>query len=66
MIKGYLGERKPDHIVDDRLAGARLFHVLILVKLVKRRVPLNKKEWGAMTARMIEQAAQALHKAVAV
>jgi len=66
LLTGYLGEGKPDPVVLDRLARARLFYVLILVKIVIRRVPLYKKEWGAMTARMIEQAAQALHKAVAV
>jgi hypothetical protein len=39
---------------------------LILVKIVVWRVPLYKKEWAAMTARMIEQAAQALHKTIEV
>ena len=66
LLKGYLGEGKPDHILYDRLARARLFYVLILMKIVVRRVPLYKKEWAVMTARMIEQAAQALHKTVEV
>ena len=66
LLKGYLGEGEPDHIVYERLARARLFHVLILVKIVVRRVPLYQKEWAAMTARMIERAAQVLHKTIEV
>ena len=65
LLEGYLaGER--DHMIHERLARARLFHALILVKIVVRRVPLYKKEWGAMTARMIERAAQVLHKTIEV
>jgi len=65
LLGGYLaGER--DHIIHERLARARLFHVLILVKIVVRRVPLYKKEWGVMTARMIERAAQVLYKTIEV
>jgi len=66
LLKGYSGEGKPDHTVYERLARARLFYALILVKIVVRRVPLYKKEWAAMTGRMIEQAAQALHKTIEV
>jgi len=66
LLKGYLGEGKPGHTVSERLARASLFHVLILVKIVVRRVPLYRKEWAAMTARMIERAAQALHKTIEV
>ena len=66
LLKGYLGEGELDHIVYERLARARLFHVLILVKIVVRRVPLYQKEWAAMTARMIERAAQVLHKTIDV
>jgi thiamine kinase-like enzyme len=62
LLKGYLGEGKPDQIVHERLARARLFYALILVKIVVRRVPLYKKEWATMTARMIERAAQVLHQ----
>jgi Ser/Thr protein kinase RdoA (MazF antagonist) len=66
LLKGYLGEGKPDHMVSERLARARLFYVLILVKIVLRRVPLYKKEWPTTTARMIVRAAQELHKAAEV
>ncbi|MEO7840014.1 MAG: aminoglycoside phosphotransferase family protein, partial [Anaerolineales bacterium] len=66
LLKGYRRNGGPDSIVSERLARAKLFHVLILVKIVIRRVPLYKKEWAAMTAQLIEQAAQALHKAKAV
>jgi len=66
LLKGYSGEGKSDQIVDERLARARLFHILILVKIVVRRVPIYKKEWGTMTARMIERAAQTLHKTIEV
>jgi aminoglycoside phosphotransferase (APT) family kinase protein len=66
LLKGYLGEGEPDHTVRERLARARLFYVLILVKIVIRRVPLYRKQWAGMTARMIEQAAQALHKTMEV
>ncbi len=66
LLKGYLGQAGRDQIVDQRLARARLFHALILAKIVVRRVPLYKKEWAAMTARMIERANQALHKTIAV
>jgi phosphotransferase family enzyme len=62
LLKGYSGEGKPDQIVHERLARARLFYVLILVKIVVRRVPIYKTEWPAMTTRMIERAAQVLHK----
>jgi thiamine kinase-like enzyme len=62
LLKGYLGEGEPDQTVHDRLRRARLFYVLILVKIVVRRVPLYKKEWTSMTARMIERAAQVLHQ----
>jgi thiamine kinase-like enzyme len=60
LLKGYSGEEKTDQIVHERLARARLFHVLILVKIVVRRVPIYKTEWATMTARMIERAAQLL------
>ena len=66
LLKGYLGEGEPDHTVYERLARARLFYTLILVKIVVRRVPIYRKEWAAKTARMIERAAQVLHKAMEV
>ena len=46
LLKGYLGEGEPDQTVHERLARARLFHVLILVKIVVRRVPLYRKGVG--------------------
>lgn len=64
LLKGYVGEGEPDQILRERLARARLFHVLILVKIVARRVPIYKDEWSAMTARLIERAAQVLHQTV--
>ena len=62
LLKGYQGEGEHDQTVHERLRRARLFYVLILVKIVVRRVPLYKKEWATMTARMIERAAQELHQ----
>jgi hypothetical protein len=62
LLKGYVGTGKPDPLIRERLARARLFHVLILTKIVIRRVSLYQKEWKTTTARMIEQAAQVLHK----
>lgn len=61
LLKGYLGEGEPDPMVYQRLARARLFYILILVKIVARRVPLYQKEWAAVTTRMIEHAAHALN-----
>ena len=66
LLKGYLGDGEPDHTVYERLAGARLFYILILMKIVIRRVPLYQKEWAAKTARVIERAAQVLHETVKV
>ena len=66
LLKGYLGDGEPDHTVYERLARARLFYILILMKIVIRRVPLYQKEWAAKTAWMIERAAQALHETVEV
>src|SRR6185295_6242859 len=42
LLKGYLGEGEPDHTVYERLARARLFYTLILVKIVVRRVPIYR------------------------
>jgi hypothetical protein len=65
LLKGYGGAGKPDPLVHERLARARLFYALILVKIVARRVPLYQKEWTAMTARMIGRAAQILQETIA-
>jgi hypothetical protein len=64
LLNGYMGARASDQTLQDRLRRARLFHVLILVKIIVRRVPLYKKEWGTMTARLIERAAQVLHQTI--
>ena len=64
VLKGYRGEGKPDPFLSDRLARARLFHVLILVKIVARRVPIYKKDWGIMTNQMIERAAHVLKNSI--
>ena len=66
LLKGYLGERAPDDSIHERLARARLFHVLILVKIVARRVPIYRKEWATMTTRLIKRAAHVLHKTIDV
>ena len=66
LLKGYSEEGEPNQAADARLARARLFYVLILTKIIVRRVPIHKKEWGAMTARMIGQAVRALHKTIEV
>ena len=60
LLNGYLGREKPDETLYERLARAKLFYALILVKIVVRRVPIYKKEWAAVTTRMIERAAQVL------
>ena len=67
LLKGYLaGAGSNDGVVHERLARARFFYALILVKIIVRRVPLYKKEWATMTGRMIERAAEVLHEAVKV
>jgi thiamine kinase-like enzyme len=66
LLKGYLGEGEPDQSIHERLARAKLFHALILAKIVVRRVSLYKKEWATMTARMIERAAQVLQNTIKV
>ncbi|HVF26474.1 MAG TPA: aminoglycoside phosphotransferase family protein [Anaerolineales bacterium] len=64
LLEGYVGEGEPPQSIYDRLARAKLFHVLILVKIVLRRVPIYKKDWAAITDRMIDQAAHVLRNAV--
>jgi thiamine kinase-like enzyme len=60
LLKGYVGEGGRDQKLDERLRRARFFHVLILVKIVARRVPIFQKDWGTRTSRLIEQAAHVL------
>ncbi|MEO8356747.1 MAG: aminoglycoside phosphotransferase family protein [Chloroflexota bacterium] len=62
MLKGYQGAGVPDPIIHERLARARIFHVLILVKIVVRRVPIYQKQWATMTGQMIRRAAELLQK----
>lgn len=62
LLKGYRGESRANtaHDMHERLARAKLFHVMILTKIIVRRVPLYKKNWAELTSRMIERAAQVL------
>jgi thiamine kinase-like enzyme len=60
VLNGYRAAERTDSRVEERLARARLFYVLILVKIVVRRVPIYRKQWSAMTEQMIERAAQIL------
>jgi hypothetical protein len=64
LLKGYVGENAGDPIIVERLRRARLFHVLILVKIVARRVPIYKREWALTTTQLIERASQVLHQAI--
>ena len=64
LLKGYAAGKESDQTMHARLERAKLFHVLILVKIVVRRVPIYKQEWSAMTGQMIDQAARVLHKTV--
>jgi thiamine kinase-like enzyme len=66
LLKGYVGNITGDSVVADRLRRARLFHILILVKIIARRVPIYKKDWGAMTARLAERASHKLNQAIKV
>jgi hypothetical protein len=65
LLKGYSTGKESDQTVHNRLQRAKLFHVLILVKIVARRVPIYKKEWAAMTGGIIQRAAEVLERAVA-
>jgi thiamine kinase-like enzyme len=64
LLKGYVGDKSTDSAVADRLRRAKLFHILILMKIVARRVPIFKKEWATMTSQMIDRASQVLHQAI--
>jgi Ser/Thr protein kinase RdoA (MazF antagonist) len=66
LLKGYVGANAGDPVIAERLRRARLFHILILVKIVARRVPIYKKEWGAMTARLVDRAAHKPNQAIEV
>lgn len=63
LLKGYSVEKESDQTVHARLERAKLFHVLILVKIIARRVPVYKSHWGEMTRQMIKRAAQLLQRA---
>jgi thiamine kinase-like enzyme len=60
LLKGYVGGRQRDQALNERLRRARFFHVLILVKIVARRVPIFQKEWATRTSSLIERAAYVL------
>jgi aminoglycoside phosphotransferase (APT) family kinase protein len=64
LLKGYSAGKQSDQTIQKRLERAKLFHVLILVKIVARRVPIYKKEWASRTERLIKRAGEVLHKAV--
>ncbi|HJQ14959.1 MAG TPA: hypothetical protein VJ830_09440, partial [Anaerolineales bacterium] len=66
LLRSYSAGKESDQTIQERLERAKLFHVLILVKIVARRVPIYKKEWGSRAEHLIEQAAQVLHKAIKV
>jgi hypothetical protein len=57
FLRGYF------HKIDEaRLARARLYQVLILIKITLRRARLYEKDWAALTARMITYASTLLEK----
>lgn len=60
LLKGYVGEGQRDQKLDERLRRARFFHILILVKIIARRVPIFQKYWATRTSRLIERAARVL------
>ena len=62
LLRGYQGAGEPDALMHARLARARIFHVLILVKIIVRRVPIYQKQWAAVTGQMIRRAAELLQK----
>lgn len=66
LLKAYLAGKESDQTVHERLARANLFHVLILVKIVARRIPIYEKDWASRTEQLIERAEQVLHKAIKV
>ncbi len=65
LLKGYSTGGASEQIVQGRLQRAKLFQVLILVKIVARRVPIYKKEWDSKTEKLIKRAAEVLDKSTA-
>jgi Ser/Thr protein kinase RdoA (MazF antagonist) len=64
LLKAYSVEEESHQALHKRLERAKLFHVLIFVKIVARRVPIYEKDWAARTAQLIERASQVLDKAL--
>ena len=62
LLKGYVTEGEPDPVIQARLARARMFYALILLKIIVRRVPIYKQEWAATTVQLTERTAQVLHQ----
>jgi hypothetical protein len=63
LLNAYSTGEESDPAIHERLERAKLFHVLILVKIVARRVPIYEKDWGVRTAQLIERASQVLAQA---
>jgi hypothetical protein len=63
LLKAYSAGEESDRALHERLERAKLFHVLIFVKIVARRVPIYEKDWPARTAQLIERASQVLDNA---
>ena len=66
LLKAYLAGKESDQTLHERLERAKLFHVLILVKIVARRVPIYEKDWSTRTEQLIERASHVLDKALKV
>jgi aminoglycoside phosphotransferase (APT) family kinase protein len=47
-------------VPESRLARARLYEALVLMRIAVRRVPLNSKNWAELTERLISQASEVL------
>jgi thiamine kinase-like enzyme len=60
LLKAYSAGKESDQTIRGRLERAKFFHVLILVKIIARRVPIYKKDWASRTEQLIERAAQIL------
>ena len=65
LLKAYTAGKESDQNMQARLERAKLFHVLILVKIVARRVPVYKTGWESKTEKLIQRAADVLQQAVA-
>ncbi len=66
LLSAYSAGGESDETIHERLERAKLFHVLILVKIVARRVPISEKDWAARTEQLIDRASRVLHKALKV